>query len=557
MVLKVNRDNQVSMIVSGNKILQHKVLLPLIVSFLILFSLWGCASLPEQRRVLALVDGDPLERADLEYALQIAHRREKLTDAGELDISSFVERLIDEKLIIQEAERMGMGNSADIIDKVNAYILRESVVLLFNNEVKGSVSASEDEVRQYYSEQYRKFTLGIIEVDSREKASTIEDLLLQGSQFSSLANEFSKTRLRDGMTELEFRNMKPFMQDVVQVLKVGDVSDIIAVDGHYYIVELVNEREAPEDGFGEARDGIEQKIKAMKAQKRSDEYLKMLRKKAHVKMNEDILSSMETDKGDEAMEKWAMDERLIVTGDTISLSVQEYVSKFLQKDKDSAERRLNNWVDRKLVDIEALSRNYAEQPGLREQVKRYKNQLIKNNFMNRVLAPQIKVSEEEIMDYYQLHLSDFEKPVEFRIQQITLNSEAEGEDAIQHLQQGADFAWVAKKMSQDATSGLGGMVGWVSKAKLPEEAREVVSALEIGEVSPLLKIGDYYRIYRVQNKTDKAIKEFDEVKPLVYRKLSRDKFAKLYQHYLEGLKKEAEIIVYDKEVKAVRQMFRN
>ena len=45
------------------------------------------------------------------------------------------------------------------------------------------------------------------------------------------------------------------------------------------------------------------------------------------------------------------------------------------------------------------------------------------------------------------------------------------------------------------------------------------------------------------------------MKPLIYREVSRDKFTKLYKEYIDGLKKEAEITVYDKEVEEVRQMF--
>jgi foldase protein PrsA len=173
-----------------------------------------------------------------------------------------------------------------------------------------------------------------------------------------------------------------------------------------------------------------------------------------------------------------------------------------------------------------------------------------------VLAPQIEVSEQEMMDYYEVHQSEFHKPVQYRIQQITVNTETEGDDVIQNLQQGADFAWIAKKMSQDDTSDLGGMLGWVTENKLPVEARQVVRALEIGEVSPLVKIRDFYRIYRVQNKTEGAVKEFNEVKPLIYREVSMDKYTKLYKQYIDGLKKAAEITVYDKEVEEVRQMFK-
>jgi hypothetical protein len=57
---------------------------------------------------LAFVDGDPVTKGDLEYSLEIAHRREDLSSAKALDISQYVEKLINDRLIIHEARRMGM-----------------------------------------------------------------------------------------------------------------------------------------------------------------------------------------------------------------------------------------------------------------------------------------------------------------------------------------------------------------------------------------------------------------------------------------------------------------
>jgi hypothetical protein len=76
---------------------------------LIILLLSGCASIPKDENIIAIVDGEPVVKGDLDYSLQIAHRR-KLSSTKDINISDFINKLIEEKLLVQEARRMGMGN---------------------------------------------------------------------------------------------------------------------------------------------------------------------------------------------------------------------------------------------------------------------------------------------------------------------------------------------------------------------------------------------------------------------------------------------------------------
>ncbi|OGW55247.1 MAG: hypothetical protein A2Y81_13035 [Nitrospirae bacterium RBG_13_43_8] len=55
----------------------------------------GCASLQHKGVVLAVVNGESITEGDLKYSLTIAHRREDLSSAGALNLSQFVQKLID------------------------------------------------------------------------------------------------------------------------------------------------------------------------------------------------------------------------------------------------------------------------------------------------------------------------------------------------------------------------------------------------------------------------------------------------------------------------------
>src|SRR4030042_602786 len=151
----------------------------------------GCASLPQKENILAVVNGEPITEEDMKYSLQIAHRREDLSSAGTLNLSQFVQKLIDDRLIIQEAYRMGMDEYPEVQQALQAYILRESVVRLYNEEIVRKVTISKNDIGSYYKRNYEQFVLSTIEVDSEEKAQEILEQLKKGIDFGELARKYS------------------------------------------------------------------------------------------------------------------------------------------------------------------------------------------------------------------------------------------------------------------------------------------------------------------------------------------------------------------------------
>ena len=133
----------------------------------------GCASVGQKDRVLALVDGDPVTEGDLQYSLTIKHRKEDLSSAGSLNISRYVNKLIDDRLLVHEARTAGMDRLPEIKQALEAYILRESVVRLHKEEIVEKVAITEDDLREYYKKNHEQFSPGL-KLLSKEDAPDIE-----------------------------------------------------------------------------------------------------------------------------------------------------------------------------------------------------------------------------------------------------------------------------------------------------------------------------------------------------------------------------------------------
>src|SRR4030043_650153 len=155
---------------------------------LTLLILSGCASL-RREMVLAVVDGEPVTEEDLKYSLQITHRREDLSSADVLNLSQYVHGMVDDKLIIDEARRMSMDQYPEVKQAIQAYILRESVVRLHDEEIVKKVTVSEKNIIDYYKKDYERFTLGLIEAGSEEDAKDILKKLKMDKNFKELAQK--------------------------------------------------------------------------------------------------------------------------------------------------------------------------------------------------------------------------------------------------------------------------------------------------------------------------------------------------------------------------------
>ena len=526
----------------------------LLFAFCCLLFVGGCASL-QREMVLAVVDGEPVTEEDLKYSLQITHRREDLSSADVLNLSQYVHGMVDDKLIIDEARRMSMDQYPEVKQAIQAYILRESVVRLHDEEIVKKVSVSENDVVTYYKKNYERFTLGLIEAGSEEDAKDISEQLKKGEDFKELAKKYSThiSKKDGGEIVLKRNSMPTYIVEAVLNLKPGEFSDVIKIADKYYIVKLIDSKEAPDEELDKVRGSLEKAIRKQREEERSDEYLRHLRDRAAIKIDREILSAINIGGNTEEIDKWSKDKRPLAEVNGFVLKVEDFIAMVTPTTRKSSEDILNSWIDRKLVDYEALSRRYENSPDLKKMIYRYENQLLKNTFIKRMIIPRVTISEEILEDYYSKHQENFIKPATYRIQLLTVKTIDEARDILSNLQSGADFSWVAKRRSADSAASKGGDIGWVTKAELPGPLRDIIDTLKPVDISPVIKIDSQYIIVRLREKTGGEVEEFNKVEGDVYKACYAEQINNLNNEYVNQLKKEAKIEIYEDESRLLEE----
>jgi parvulin-like peptidyl-prolyl isomerase len=525
--------------------------------FLCALALGGCASAQKHDNALAFVDGDPITKGDLEYALEIAHRREDLSTAQTLDIDQYVKKLIDDRMIVHEARRMGMDEYPEVREKVQAFTLRESVVRLYSEEVLEKVIVHEEEIIDFYKTNYERFTLEIIETGTEEEAETILAELKEGEDFTRFSREYPASFHKQEGKGFVFtsKSMNPDMKAAVDDLSSGDFGDITTIKEKYYIFKVISREAPPAEELENVRKSIAGILRPQKTKEREDEYLEQLRQEASINIDQELLSSIQFNAGGEGKETWMADERTLVEVNGESLSVGEFAAMLSSSDQTKKENTVKGWLDRKLVDQEALKRQYAEKTDLKYKVYSYENQLMKNTFFTHVIASKVHVSEDDVKEYYLKNQKAFMRPVRYKIQQITLDTREKAVHAFKSLQEGANFAWLARTRSVDNYAEQSGVAGWKGKEGLPLPLREMIDTLEPGDNSPILETDGRFLIVRLLEKTGKEPEEFARVKAVAYKAVHRKKFFEIYDDYVKELREKARIEINEDVLRPYREMF--
>lgn len=526
--------------------------------FILMVLLSSCVeSVKRETRTLAIVNGYPITEEDMAYALEIEHRREDLSKAGKIDLRKYLNRLIDERLLVEEAERMGIDKEPWIKEKVKAFIVRESVMQLYQDEIASKVTITEEEAHDFYKKNYVIYKIGVIDVSNEEDAQKALKEINEGKDFAEVVNKYSlfKSMNKGGVkyTRLALHRSPEFERIVVS-LKPGDVSDINKIDNRFYIVKLIEIIPPEEKDFEKKRESIMRTLKKEKENALASEYLKRLKQKAKITVDKELLSFIEKDRDNEELMN---DKRPLVKVNNDVLTVSDFMKSVQEmKKKGNFEKLVNNWIERKLVDQEALSRKYYLQSPLKEKVNRYREQLMRRVFIGTTIVPEIKVDDEELEEFYNSHKERYRTPAKYKIQQITLKNRAEAEAVLKELKEGADFSWVAMNKSWDAHAKNGGVVGWFQKSAMPEKIRKAIEGLKPGDISPVIEDNDSFIIVKLMDYREGKIRPFEQVKSLVYEHYMNMEINKRLKEYIAKLRKDASIEIIEDNVKRMEERFK-
>jgi peptidyl-prolyl cis-trans isomerase D len=138
----------------------------------------------------------------------------------------------------------------------------------------------------------------------------------------------------------------------------------------------------------------------------------------------------------------------------------------------------------------------------------------------------------EVQSYYNGNITQYQTPEQVRASHILLNTAGkdeaavrkQAEDILQQVKAGADFAELAKKYSEDEGSKPnGGDLDYFSRGRMVPEFEAAAFALEVGQVSDIVKSQFGFHIIKVVDKKPAVTRSLDEVRPQIEEQLKRQR----------------------------------
>jgi len=159
-----------------------------------------------------------------------------------------------------------------------------------------------------------------------------------------------------------------------------------------------------------------------------------------------------------------------------------------------------------------------------------------------LIVQDIRIEDEEVQRYYELHKNEFFLPDRIQVSQILLPTEAEAVDIWEKVKSASeeDFRAAARAHSIGPESSSGGIMGVFQQGQLPLEMETVVFSLSEGEVSPVIKSSYGFHLFRLDRKLEPGWISLEEASASIRRKLLDLKIKQAVSQHIRSLEERLE-----------------
>ncbi|MGD2089579.1 MAG: SurA N-terminal domain-containing protein [Candidatus Aminicenantes bacterium] len=185
--------------------------------------------------------------------------------------------------------------------------------------------------------------------------------------------------------------------------------------------------------------------------------------------------------------------------------------------------------------------------------KQLKETQIQQQFIRDKIGAKINIDSSSIMEYYKENIDDYTIPAKYSLNCIFLNKEnylapsalKEKMKTIAAELETHPFEEVAKKYSELPGEDNNYFLGEFKKGELDAKIEEASFQLKKGEHSDWIETESGYYITQLINHTESKLVEYKLVREEIENKLRMAEQEKLLKEYIEQLKKESHIKIYE------------
>ncbi len=354
-------------------------------------------------------------------------------------------------------------------------------------------------------------------------------------------------------------------------LRKEEVLDRISVSEEgileYFKEQYGNDGKVDQERFLRAKGRIERKLKKKQEKELSDGFVSQLKEKADIWIDREVVEQFDLE-NDYAGTKTAIG---LVNSEPVLLNdfshdVKQAVKKQPKRSRalggkgkrgeklDALKKDiLERLVTYKLIEQEAVGRNYMQTPYFVAMVEKRKEALLVDAFKAKLVYPLAIPKEKELTQYYDEHIDEFKEEYEVWIREMRFQDRTEAEKILRELGQGASFEFLETQVSEALVARREKV--WLRVDRFPPTVRKAVGGLKIGEFSDVIAHGRKFKIIKLKGKRGGKPIEFSKIVERVRRVVVRKRFQEVLSEYMARLRKASKIKIHEKALKKIEERY--
>jgi peptidyl-prolyl cis-trans isomerase C len=234
------------------------------------------------------------------------------------------------------------------------------------------------------------------------------------------------------------------------------------------------------------------------------------------------------------------EDKLAATVDDWQLTTEQF-EEFLNRLPEPQRRRFDTpqgraelalrLMQEELSYREAKRLKLADNEAVAKQIEDATRTILVSEYLREYVDTKARPADEEMHEYYETHPDQFTVLATIRAQHIFSKSKEKLEDLKQRVEEGGEkFTTMAHLYSEDSiTKEDGGDLGYfnpggyIRGVGYSQTFTDAIETMEPGKIYGPLKWEQGYSLVRVNDRTDAALRPYDEVKEEIANVLSREK----------------------------------
>ena len=209
---------------------------------------------------------------------------------------------------------------------------------------------------------------------------------------------------------------------------------------------------------------------------------------------------------------------IAITYNDVSLVEDELMAVYGQLPEEQRFQTLVGYMVNRILASEAAKKAGLENDADVAKIKAFmERKALQDVYIAKMLMERVR--EEDVTAYYDKEIKNGPVEEEVRARHILLDNREAADAVVADLENGADFAALAKERSKGPSGPSGGDLGYFSKQSMVPAFSDAAFKLAAGETSPPVQTQFGWHVIRVEDRRNLPVPPLDQVRDQIYQLL--------------------------------------